>query len=104
MKNAVAARDRVLTRMVTSAVFTSEEAERASRERISATRHPLPALAAHFADLALKQAPTEARHQLTLKKSVQAGLEAVAREAAIAWAKSIGRHGAGRQPQRQYSG
>ncbi|WP_435657640.1 penicillin-binding protein 1C [Brucella pituitosa] len=82
MKNAVAARDRVLKRMVSSDVFTSEEAERASRERISATRHPLPALAAHFADLALKQAPTEARHQLTLKKSVQAGLEVVAREAA----------------------
>ncbi|ERM01274.1 penicillin-binding protein 1C [Brucella intermedia 229E] len=82
MHNAVAARDRVLKRMVSADVFTEEEADRASRERISATRHPLPSLAAHFADLALKQAPTEARHNLTLKKSVQAGLEAVAREAA----------------------
>jgi penicillin-binding protein 1C len=77
-----AARDRVLTRMVQADVLTTDEAERGKRETISATRHALPALAAHFADLALKKAPTEARHKLTLKKSVQRGLEASAREAA----------------------
>ncbi|MBC2884931.1 penicillin-binding protein 1C [Ochrobactrum sp. CM-21-5] len=81
--NARAARDRVLTRMADADVLSDEEAARASRERIAQTRHPLPALAAHFADLALKKAPTEARHQLTLKKSVQRGLETVARSAAV---------------------
>jgi hypothetical protein len=68
--------------MVQADVLTTDEAERGKRETISATRHALPALAAHFADLALKKAPTEARHKLTLKKSVQRGLEASAREAA----------------------
>ncbi len=81
-RNAIAARDRVLKRMVASNVLSQEEAVRATREQIIEMRRPLPALAAHLADLALKQAPTEARHRLTLKKSVQAGLEAVAREAA----------------------
>ncbi len=82
MKNALAARDRVLNRMVEADILTPDEAERGLREKISPTRHALPALAAHFADLALKKAPTEARHQLTLRKSVQQGLESAAREAA----------------------
>ncbi len=82
MNNAIAARDRVLNRMVEAQVLSKDEAERGLREKISATRHALPALAAHFADLALINAPTEARHTLTLKKSVQRGLEAAAREAA----------------------
>ncbi|MBB5702794.1 penicillin-binding protein 1C [Ochrobactrum daejeonense] len=77
-----AARDRVLMRMVEADVLTADEANRGTRESISTIRHPLPALAAHFADLALKKAPTEARHKLTLKKSVQSGLEAAARDAA----------------------
>ncbi|MGU3398812.1 penicillin-binding protein 1C [Brucellaceae bacterium D45D] len=82
MNNAIAARDRVLNRMVEAQVLSEDEAGRGLREKISATRHALPALAAHFADLALINAPTEARHKLTLKKSVQRGLEAAAREAA----------------------
>ncbi|WP_343314462.1 penicillin-binding protein 1C [Brucella sp. BE17] len=82
MNNAVAARDRVLNRMVEAEILSEDEAGRGLREKISATRHALPALAAHFADLALINAPTEARHMLTLKKSVQRGLEAAAREAA----------------------
>lgn len=82
MNNAVAARDRVLNRMVEAKILSEDEAGRGLREKISTMRHALPALAAHFADLALINAPTEARHKLTLKKSVQRGLEAAAREAA----------------------
>lgn len=82
MNNAVAARDRVLNRMVEAKILSEDEGARGLREKISTMRHALPALAAHFADLALINAPTEARHKLTLKKSVQRGLEAAAREAA----------------------
>ena len=47
-----------------------------------ATRLALPALAAHAADAALRNAPAPSRHQLTIRKSVQEGLEAVALDAA----------------------
>ncbi len=79
--NAMAARDRVLARMVAAGVITEDEAGRARLERVAAIRHPLPALAAHVADLALKNAPTAPRHRLTLQKAAQQGLEAAAREA-----------------------
>ena len=45
-------------------------------------RIALPSLAAHLADDALRAAPAERQHRLTIRKSVQAGLEDVAREAA----------------------
>ncbi|WP_026227335.1 penicillin-binding protein 1C [Hoeflea sp. 108] len=80
--NAQAARDRVLDRMVTAGVLGESEAARASLETVAAARLALPTLAPHAADLALRNAPGTVRHQLTLRKSVQAGLEAVAREAA----------------------
>ena len=80
--NARAARDRVLQRMVAENLFPDDEMQRARQEAVPTTRAELPALAAHFADRALKKAPTEARHKLTLKKSVQQGLEITARDAA----------------------
>ena len=79
---ALAARDRVLNRMVTAGLLDKNEVTRAAAETISEKRGDLPALAAHTADAALRAAPAEKRHQLTIKKSVQAGLEQVAREAA----------------------
>jgi penicillin-binding protein 1C len=77
-----AARDRVLSRMVAAGLLGEREAARAAAEDAPGTRRALPALAAHAADAALRTAPEKARHQLTVKKSVQQGLEAVAREAA----------------------
>lgn len=77
-----AARDRVLQRMVASGLIDAPEARRAAAEDVSEVRRPLPALAAHVAGAALRSAPSERRHQLTIDKRVQAGLEDVAREAA----------------------
>lgn len=82
-KIAQAARDRVLGRMVTSGLLGEREAARAALEDVSGMRLALPALAPHAADAALRNAPGVDRHQLTLRKSAQEGLEAVAREAAI---------------------
>ncbi len=79
---ALAARDRVLNRMVTAGLLDQREASRAAAEAVPDKRGALPALAAHTADAALRASPAETRHQLTIKKSVQEGLEQVAREAA----------------------
>jgi penicillin-binding protein 1C len=81
-KAAHAARDRVLSRMVVAGLLGEREAARAALGEPPGRRLALPALAAHAADAALRAAPAETRHQLTVKKSVQQGLEAVARDAA----------------------
>ncbi|WP_378949821.1 penicillin-binding protein 1C [Mesorhizobium sp. ANAO-SY3R2] len=81
-KVAQAARDRVLARMVSAGLLGESEAARAALDDVDAMRLALPALAPHASDAALRNAPGADRHQLTLRKSVQAGLEAVAREAA----------------------
>lgn len=81
-ETAEAARDRVLDRMVASGVLNEREAARAAVEPVAGTRLALPALAAHVADTALRKAPSENRHQLTLSKPVQQGLETVAASAA----------------------
>ena len=77
-----AARDRVLTRMVSAGRLTEREAARAALEDVPAERRPLPALAAHAAYAMLGRIDPAAPRQLTIRKSVQQGLEAVAREAA----------------------
>lgn len=79
---AQAARDRVLARMVRAGLLGQREADRAALEAVPGERLALPSLAAHLSDVALRAAPGEPRHQLTLKKSVQANLEEVARDAA----------------------
>jgi len=76
------ARDRVLGRLVTSGLLGEAEAARAALDDVSAIRRALPALAAHAADSALRNQPGETTHSLTIKKSVQENLEAVAIEAA----------------------
>jgi len=76
------ARDRVLTRMVTAGLLGETEAARAALDDVSGKRLALPSLAAHAADAALRNRPGETRRQLTIRKSVQEGLEAVAIEAA----------------------
>ncbi len=79
---ALAARDRVLQRMAAAGRLGDREAARAALEEVPGVRLALPALAAHTADLALKTAQPGASPRLTLKRSVQRGLEAVARNAA----------------------
>lgn len=81
-ENARAARDRVLDRMVVAALLDGPEAKRGSAEAFAAIRRPLPAFAPHAADAALRNAPSESRHALTLRRSIQINLEKVAKEAA----------------------
>ncbi|MBX3580491.1 MAG: penicillin-binding protein 1C [Rhizobiaceae bacterium] len=76
------ARDRVLERMVSAGLLDQREAARAALDEVSARRIPLPTLAAHASDTALRNRPNEGRYQLTVRKGVQEALEAVAREAA----------------------
>ena len=76
------ARGRVLTRMAVSQVIGEGEAERASTEAVPDHRRQLPAYAAHLSELALRKDPAAASHRTTLDRSVQDGLETVAREAA----------------------
>jgi penicillin-binding protein 1C len=80
---AQAARDRVLNRMVNAGLLGESEAQRAAAEAVPETRRALPALAPHLADQALRSAPSEPTHRLTIKKSAQEGLEQVARDAAV---------------------
>ncbi|WP_292549096.1 penicillin-binding protein 1C [Mesorhizobium sp.] len=77
-----AARDRVLTRMVASGLLGEREAARAALDDVPAIRRPLPALAAHAAYAVLPRAVPGQKLRLTIRKSVQEGLEQVARDAA----------------------
>lgn len=79
---AQAARDRVLNRMVTSGLIGEREAHRAALDEVANLRRQLPAFAAHTANTLLRKAQAGAPLKLTLRKSVQEGLEAAAREAA----------------------
>lgn len=75
------ARQRVLDRMAVATVMGEGEAERAAATSVPTRRQQLPAFAAHVAEAALRKNPGEIEHQTTLRRSVQKGLEAVARDA-----------------------
>ncbi|MER9874238.1 penicillin-binding protein 1C [Mesorhizobium sp. M0195] len=77
-----AARDRVLTRMVSAGLLGEREAARAALDDVSGLRRTLPALAAHAAYAMLPKAIPGQKLQLTTRKSVQEGLEQVAKDAA----------------------
>ena len=79
---AEAARGRVLQRMAVEQVVGEGEAERAGLAPIPSRRLQLPAYAAHLAEAAQRNEPSVRRHQTTLHRQVQQGLEAVARDAA----------------------
>jgi len=76
------ARDRVLARMVSAGLISDREAVRAASARVPSFRRPMPALAAHAADDAIRAAPQEQRHQLSLRAGIQRNLEHVAGQAA----------------------
>jgi penicillin-binding protein 1C len=88
-KVALAARDRVLARMVESDRLQEREMARAIAEPIRAMRTAMPSLAAHAADEALRREPSATKIELTLRRSAQEGLEAVAREAAQRLGRSV---------------
>ena len=77
------ARKRVLERVAVAEAVGDGEAARAEVVAIPSRRMQLPALAAHVGEAALRKEPSVLKHQTTLKKQVQQGLEAVARAAAM---------------------
>ncbi|HEV7252214.1 MAG TPA: penicillin-binding protein 1C [Mesorhizobium sp.] len=74
-----AARDRVLDRMVEAGLLGQAERMRAAAEPAPAVRLALPAFAPHLTETALR---TDPDRKLTLRRSLQAALETVARDAA----------------------
>jgi penicillin-binding protein 1C len=82
-KVAQAARERVLMRSAVAAVTGDGESERAAHDSIPARRLQLPAYAAHLAEAAIRKQPKTEQHKTTLKRSIQQGLEQVAREASV---------------------
>lgn len=80
---AEAARDRVLGRVVATGLIDEAEAMRGREQAAPATRRALPFLAAHAAELALRDHPGDGRIALTLDRRAQEALERVAREAAL---------------------
>lgn len=79
--NAAAARGRVLTRAVADGVLNAEQAEAALSERVPDKRKPFPQLAPHLTDRILAEKNGVARHKLTLDRSLQIQLEALAADA-----------------------
>lgn len=78
---ATEARGRVLERALRDGVITGEEARATLGERVPEARRPVPMLAPHLADRAVKAAPGLPRHVLTLDAGVQRSLEALAQQA-----------------------
>ncbi|WP_064695625.1 penicillin-binding protein 1C [Rhizobium aegyptiacum] len=81
LKAAQEARKRVLDRVAVADAVGEGEAERAEAAAIPPRRMQLPALAAHLAEAARRREPAALKHQTTLQKQVQQGLESVARAA-----------------------
>ncbi|WP_208246833.1 penicillin-binding protein 1C (plasmid) [Rhizobium sp. T1470] len=77
------ARKRVLQRVGVAEAVGEGEAARAEVVPVPARRMQLPALAAHVAEAARRKDPKALQYGTTLKKTVQTGLEAVARAAAL---------------------
>ncbi|AXV16756.1 penicillin-binding protein 1C [Neorhizobium sp. SOG26] len=86
---AQAARERVLQRAAVAAITGEGEAERAAGDPIPAKRLQLPAYAAHLAEVAIRKQPKAEVYHTTLKRSIQSGLEQVAREAAAKLAPKV---------------
>lgn len=78
---ATAARDTVLTRMVRGGLLDPESAQAARTEAAPVSRHAFPTLAAHLADRARSELPAAPRHDLTIDRNLQIGLEDLARGA-----------------------
>lgn len=79
--NALAARDRVLDRMVGAGVIGADRAKAAKSEPVPAERHPFPALAPHLSDRAVEDEPLASVHHLTLDAHLQRQLETLAKDA-----------------------
>jgi penicillin-binding protein 1C len=79
---ALAARNRVLDRMVAQGVIGFEDAEMSKREPISSLRREFPKHAAHLAQAAVKARPSTRELQLTVDRRLQSRLEKLAADRA----------------------
>lgn len=79
-ENAHIARDRVLARAQTFGVLSEEEVTSAMAEPLPTERRDFPLLAPHLSDRMLAEDPT-GQHRLTIDSTLQAQMEALAREA-----------------------
>ncbi|MGK6313405.1 penicillin-binding protein 1C [Neorhizobium sp. DT-125] len=83
------ARERVLVRSAVADVLGGGEAERAAGDSVPTRRLQLPAYAAHLAEAAIRKQPKAEEYRTTLKRSIQQGLEQVAREAVTKLAPKV---------------
>ena len=83
------ARERVLVRSAVADVLGDGEADRAAGDAVPTRRLQLPAYAAHLAEAAIRKQPKAAEYRTTLKRSIQQGLEQVAREASAKLAPKV---------------
>jgi penicillin-binding protein 1C len=83
------ARDRVLERMAAAGVIPGADARMAARRPVRSTRFALPAHAPHLARDLARASPGVARHETTIDRRLQAGLEAVAREQAVSLGEKL---------------
>jgi len=86
---ALAARDRVLDRMVDEKRITEEDAVEAKQAPVPKLRRPMPILAPHSADRAISIKKDASVIKLTLDASLQKALELLARDRAIALGQNI---------------
>lgn len=77
---ALAARNRVLDRLLAEGVVSADEVRLARLEPMPSGRQPMPVLAPHLAQHQLTARPALTRHPLTLDAPLQAQLEALAQE------------------------
>ncbi len=75
-----AARDMVLRRALSRGVITPAERELASREAVPTQRRAFAVLAPHASEAALRNAPGQRIHRLTLDARLQASLETLVKE------------------------
>jgi penicillin-binding protein 1C len=83
-ERARAARDRVLDRAVAQGVVPRDEAAQAKLSPVPRARKALPAFAPHAADHIVTLEPDSRIHRLTIDAPLQAKLETLARERAVA--------------------
>jgi penicillin-binding protein 1C len=88
-KNARAARDRVLDRVVAAGAVPRDEIARAKLEILPTARKALPVLAPHAADQVVTAEPTIRIHKLTIDAYLQKTLEDLARARAHSLGQNI---------------
>ncbi len=76
---AAEARGRVLERALRDGLVSEEQARQTAGEVVPDARRPVPMLAPHLADRALREDPGNTRHRLTLEAGLQRSLEDLAR-------------------------